>query len=74
MLLSTENSSISLGFLVFLKKKCEKISRTLTNLERVNNGVPITRIKTVGETQRKIAEGSIKLDARQLTVKDFITR
>ncbi|XP_050698686.1 uncharacterized protein LOC126986496 [Eriocheir sinensis] len=56
------------GFWAFMKKMEEKISRTLTDLERVKNGVPVTRPKTVSETQRRIAETSAKLETGQLTV------
>lgn len=35
-----------------MKKMDEKISRTLTALERVKNGVPDTRPKTASETKK----------------------
>ncbi|XP_050737333.1 uncharacterized protein LOC127008892 isoform X3 [Eriocheir sinensis] len=62
------------GLWAFMKKMQEKISRTLTDLERVKNGVPVTRPKTVSETQRWIAETSAKLETGQLTVEEFINK
>lgn len=62
------------GFWAFLKKMDEKISRTLTDLERLKNGVTVTRPNTVSETQRRIAEASTKLEAGQLTVEEFINK
>ena len=40
----------------------------------MKNGVPVTRAKTVSETQRRIAEASAKLEADQLTVEEFISK
>lgn len=57
-----------------MEKMDEKISRTLTALERVKNGVPDTRPKTASETQRRIGEASSKFETGQLTVEEFINK